>query len=165
MRRPHGLRGEMLVSIETDFPERIQKGAKLLVGEDHTPLTIASRRTHGDGLLLAFEGHPDKESVAVFRNQPLSVPVADLPPLPSGQYYQHQLLGMQVVDEAGTPLGILAQILDTSANDVYLVRDDNGAELLLPAIRDVIRSVDLENRRMTVHLLPGLREIAKTNPA
>lgn len=165
MRRPHGLRGEMLVSIETDFPERIQKGTTLLAGEDHTPLMIASRRTHADGLLLAFEGYPDKESVSAFRNQPLSVPVAELPPLPAGQYYQHQLLGIQVLDEQGLSLGVLAQILDTSANDVYLIRDDNGGELLLPAIRDVIRNVDLENKRMTVHLLPGLREIAKTNPA
>jgi 16S rRNA processing protein RimM len=143
----------------------LQKGFRLFAGEDHAALTIASRRTHADGLLIAFEGYDSKESIAAFRNQPLYVPVAELPPLPAGQYYQHQLLGMQVVDEAGTSVGILAQILDTSANDVYLVREPDGGELLLPAIRDVVRHVDVENKRMTVHLLPGLREIAKSRPA
>lgn len=165
MRRPHGLRGEMLVSIETDFPERIQPGLKLWAGEDHILLTIARRRTHADGLLLAFEGHEDAESVIAFRNQPLFVRVAELPRLPHGQYYQHQLLGMQVVEEQGPPLGTLARILDTGANDVYLVRDENGRETLLPAIGDVIREVDVEHKRMTVRLIPGLREIAKTSPA
>lgn len=165
MRRPHGLRGEILVSIETDFPERIKKGTQLYAGEDHHQLTVSSRRTHSDGLLLAFEGRTTKESVAEFRNLPLFVPVAELPPLQTGQYYQHQLLGMQVLDEQGELIGALAQILDTGANDVYLIREQSGGELLLPAIRDVIREVDVEHKRMTVHLIPGLREIAKNSPA
>jgi 16S rRNA processing protein RimM len=161
LRRPHGLRGEVLVSLETDFPERLIKGASLLLGDDHIPVTIASQRQHSQGLLLSFEELPDKEAVEAFRNVPLFVRAAELPELKPGEFYQHQLLGLKVVEEGGEELGTLAQVLDTGgANDVYLVRTNDDKELLLPAIRSVIREVDLAGGRMIVHLLPGLRDLA-----
>ncbi len=160
-RRPHGLKGEVFVSLETDFPERLQKGTRLYMGEEHNPVTIASRRPHGDGLLLAFEEFPGLESVNPFRNVPLFVPVEDRPPLPEGEYYQHQLLGMRVVEEDGSLLGTLTEILSTGANDVYVVRSEEGGELLLPATTDVVRQVSVAEKRMVVHLLPGLLEIGK----
>lgn len=161
LRRPHGLKGEVAVSLETDFPERLQKGTRIYLGEEHAPVTIASRRPHGAGLLLAFEELPGLEAVNSFRNVPLFVPVADRPPLPEGEYYQHQLLGMQVVEEDGSMLGTLTEILSTGANDVYVVRSPEGVELLLPAIQDVVQQVMLAEKRMVVRLLPGLREIGK----
>ncbi|MEX2143465.1 MAG: ribosome maturation factor RimM [Anaerolineales bacterium] len=159
LRRPHGLKGEVAVSLETDFPDRLQKGTRLYLGEDHVPVAIASRRPHADGLLLSFEEFPDLASVQPFRNVPLFVPVEDRPPLPEGEYYQHQLLGLQVVEEDGAILGTLAEILATGANDVYLVRPPDGGELLLPATSEVVRQVSLAEKRIVVHLLPGLREI------
>jgi len=131
------------------------------MGEDHIPVTIASRRPHGDGLLLAFEELAGLAAVNSFRNVPLFVPVEDRPPLPEGEYYQHQLLGMQVVEEGGSILGTLTEILSTGANDVYVVRPAQGGELLLPAIQDVVQQVMLAEKRMVVRLLPGLREIGK----
>ena len=159
LRRPHGLKGEVLVSLETDFPERLQKGARLYLGEDHLPVTIASRRPHGDGLLLTFEEFRGLDSVQPFRNVPLFVPVKDRPPLPEGEYYRHQLLGLQVMAEDGTLLGTLAEILSTGANDVYVVRPPEGGELLLPATSEVVRRISLTDQRIVVHLLPGLREL------
>jgi 16S rRNA processing protein RimM len=156
LRRPHGLRGEALVSVETDFPERLKKGLRLFLGEDHTQLTIRSRRTTSDGLLLAFEEFSDRESLAHIRNESLFVRAVDSPQLPTGQFYQHQLIGLDVFTQEGSLLGKLVEVIDTAANDVYVLQSPQKKEILLPAIRDVIRNVDLENKRMTVHLLPGL---------
>lgn len=163
LRRPHGLKGEVLVSLDTDFPERLQPGTQLYLGEGYIPVTIASRRGHADGLLLTLRELPDLQAVQPFRNQPLFVSAADRPPLPEGEYYHHQLLGMQVVEEEGEPLGLLTDILITGANDVYLVRAEDGEEILLPAIAEVIRGVDTAAKQMTVRLLPGLRQPKKTS--
>ncbi len=156
LRRPHGLRGEALVSVETDFPERLKKGLKLFLGEDHTPLTIRNSRATSDGLLLAFEEFSDRESLTHVRNEPLFVRAVDSPKLPAGQVYQHQLIGLDVFTQEGSLLGRLVQVMDTAANDVYVVHSPQEEEILLPAIRDVICKVDLENKRIIVHLLPGL---------
>jgi 16S rRNA processing protein RimM len=81
--------------------------------------------------------------------------------LPEGQYYQHQLLGLQVYEESGELLGSLVRVLETGANNVYVVREPDGKELLLPAIKDVVRQIELTEKKMIVHLLPGLREISR----
>jgi 16S rRNA processing protein RimM len=151
------VQGEVLVEIYTDFPERLRPGTALFAGEDHDPLTVRSQRPHKDGLLMSFEGIETPESVGRFRNQVLYVSRADAPVLPEGEYYYHQLIGLNVVDEAGRPLGVLTEVMETGANDVYVVADPAGMDLLLPAIPEVVLEVDLEARRMRVHLLPGLR--------
>lgn len=160
LRRPHGLHGEMLASIETDFPERLQPGTQVFLGEEHRPVTIAGRRSHNDGLLLTFEEQPGEQSIDSLRNVPVFVRTQDRPPLPEGEYYQHQLLGLNVVEENGEPLGTLVQILDTGANQVYVVKTKEDKELLLPALKNVIRQITLDEGRMVVRLLPGLREVA-----
>lgn len=143
--------------METDFPEHLVKGAKLYLGEEHTPVTISNRRGHADGLLLTFKEFPDRQAVERFRNVPLYSRIAELPQLPEGRYYQHQLIGLRVVEESGEEIGVLAQIFNTGANDVYVVRDPQGKEILLPAISDVIRRIELDEKRLIVHMLPGLR--------
>ncbi len=156
IRRPHGLAGEALVEIYTDFPERLAPKTLVFVGAAHQPLTIRKRRPHKDGLLLTFEDITTPEQVGLLRNQMLSIPAVDRPPLPEGEYYHHQILGLSVVDENGQDLGRLTEILETGANDVYVVTRDDGTELLLPAIADVVLDVDLPRKTMRVHLLPGL---------
>jgi 16S rRNA processing protein RimM len=88
----------------------------------------------------------------------VAVRLGDLGPLPDGVYYHWEIIGLRVETEEGESLGSLGQILSTGANDVYVVRTPDGSELLLPAIAEVIRKVDLESGRMMVHLLPGLRQ-------
>jgi len=156
LRRPHGLRGEAQVSIETDFPERLQPGLKLFLGPEHTPVTIRTQRPVDGGLLLSFEEFPDRNAIEHLRNAPLFSRIEDSPPLPPGQYYRHQLMGLSVVSDEGEALGTLTQVLETGANDVYIVRSERYGEVLLPAIREVVLDVDLANKRMQVHLLPGL---------
>jgi 16S rRNA processing protein RimM len=156
LRRPHGVKGDLLMEIYTDFPERLRPGVTLYVGETRAPLKIARVRPHNDGLIIGFAGLQNPEQAAAYRTHVAYVPVADRPPLPEGQYYHHQLLGLQIVTEAGEDLGVLDQILETGANDVYVVLAPGKPELLLPAIPPVVRKIDLQARTMTVHLLDGL---------
>lgn len=156
IRRPHGLHGEMMMDLHTDFPERMKSGRKLLVGEEHQPMILASARPHQAGLLIKFRGIDTPESAGRFRNQWVYIKSSDVPKLPDGKIYQHELLGFQVLDENGQVLGELVEILETGANDVYVVRDESGREILLPAIPAVILDVDSERRLMRVHLLEGL---------
>ena len=156
LRRPHGVQGEIIMDLHTDFPERMKRGRKLFVGEDHQPMTLTSVRPHQSGLLVKFKGVETPEDAGAFRNHWVYVQSKDAPPLPEGRLYQHELFGFQVVDEAGSLLGELVEILETGANDVYVVRSDSGKEILLPAIPSVILDIDAGRRFMKVHLLEGL---------
>lgn len=156
LRRPHGLRGEAQVSIETDFPERLQPGVKLYLGDERRLVTIRSQRPVDGGLLLAFKEFPDRNAIEHLRNAPLFTHISESPPLPAGRYYHHQLIGLRVVDAQHGELGMLTRILQTGANDVYLVQSERYGEVLIPAIPDVVQSVDLDHKQMRVDLLPGL---------
>jgi 16S rRNA processing protein RimM len=156
LRRAHGVQGEMIMDLHTDFPERLRIGRKLFIGEQHKPMTVAGARSHAKGMLIKFKGVETPEDTAQFRNQWVYVRTSEIPALPQGQIYQHELFGFQVVDENDHPLGELVEIIETGANDVYVVRDETGKEILLPAIPSVILDLDSDRRLMRVHLLEGL---------
>ncbi len=144
LRHSHGLQGEIGMEVYTDFPERLRPGTQVYVGDTHITLSITRSRMAGKLMLLTFDGYLDCDQVNVFRNKIVYSRSDKLPSLPEGQYYHHQLLGLRVLDETGVELGILSEILETGANDVYVVRSSGGSELLLPAIESVIIKVDLE---------------------
>jgi 16S rRNA processing protein RimM len=154
--RPHGVRGEIFLHLLTDFPERLNAGVKVFLGPGYDPIEIEAQRWHKNALLLSLSGYDTPEAVGSLTNQYLFVRADDRPPLPEGEYYHHQLIGLQVVDEQGQVLGSISEILETGANDVYVVLPPQGTEILLPAIQDVILEIDLPNRQMLVRLLPGL---------
>jgi 16S rRNA processing protein RimM len=156
LRRTHGLHGELLMEVFTDFPERLEPGAVVYAGEEHRKLHIRSQRFQNQFLLVAFDEFHDPETAAELRNKLVFVHASDRPPLPEGEYYHHQLIGLRVVSDEGQDLGIMTQILQTGANDVYVVVPETGLELLLPAIESVILDIDLEHGEICVHLLPGM---------
>ena len=156
IRRPHGVRGEMIMDVHTDFPERLRPGTKVYVGEEHKPMTIASARPHGTGMLIGLRGLTTPELAGQLRNTWVYVPAKDRPPLPDGKLYQHQILGLRVVTDAGEELGKLTDIIATGANDVYVVTGSDGKEVLLPAIPDVVLGYDLPSGEIKVHLIEGL---------
>lgn len=158
LRRPHGVHGAILLEVYTDFPERLTEGSIVFLGGKHTPIKIRQLRHHNDGLLLGLDGIETPEAVGRLRNQVVYVKTADRPKLPEGQFYHHQLIGIRVMEDSGNELGSLTDIIVTGANDVYVVTNGDGREILLPAIRDVILSVDINENSMTVHLIPGLIE-------
>jgi len=157
LRRPHGLRGEVLMSVWTDFPERLKPGVSIHIGVNHGLHIIRSIRWHRQDMLIAFEGIVDRDQAGIFRNQLMMVRADDRPSLPNGQLYQHQLLGMRVIlEEDASLIGTLTEIIETGANNVYLVRAEDGQELLIPAIDSVILNIDVEQKEISVKLLPGL---------
>ena len=156
IRRPHGLKGDLIFEVITDFPERLRAGIVIYIGDDHLPLVIRNRRWQGSNLLLRFDNYRDPETAAQLSNKLAYVRAEDRPALPEGEYYHHQLLGLEVVTDDHRTLGKLTQILETGANDVYIIQPETGPDVLLPAIDDVILKIDLESGRMFVHLIPGL---------
>jgi 16S rRNA processing protein RimM len=158
LRRPHGVRGEFWMDVLTDFPERLKPGVTVFAGENHQVLHISRCRSHGSSLLVTFEELSDPEMAGVLRNEFLYVRSEDIPHLPEGEYYHHQILGLRVVGEKGEGLGRVVDILETGANDVCVVRQDSGAEFLLPIVDSTVLEIDLDKGFMRVHLLEGLIE-------
>lgn len=156
LRRPHGVKGEILMDVHTDFPERLKTGQTVFVGDSYQPTVMASLRPHAAGMLVRFRGIKTPEEAGLYRNTWVYVPTADRPALPEGEYYHHQLIGLNVVSDEGHELGVLVDVLKTGANDVYVVRNEDGREILLPAIPPVILEVRLADHQMRVHLLDGL---------
>jgi 16S rRNA processing protein RimM len=156
LHRPHGVHGEMTLEVLTDFPERLHEGITLYVGEKQAPMQLVKVRQHAKGLLVSFQGCSTPEAAGELRNQFVYVPAADRPPLPEGDYYHHQIIGLQVLSDQGEPLGTVSEILETGANDVFVIRPKNGPEILVPDTDEVILRIDLMKGEMIIHLLPGL---------
>ncbi len=152
LRRPHGIAGEMIMDVLTDFPERLRPGKTIFVGEAHLPMRINGVRGHDQALIIHLSGLDSPEAAGRWRNALMFVKASDLPKLPEGEYYHHQLLGLKVIDETGHEVGRLEDILETGANDVYLVKTLDGKEVLLPAVEDVIIDVKLDQHEIHVRL-------------
>ena len=114
------------MDLHTDFPERLQEGRTLFGGDDHTPLIVSGTRPHAKGLLVKFKGVETPEDAGQLRNQWVYVKSTDVPSLPEGKLYQHELFGFQVIDEHENLLGELVEIIETGANSVYVVRNESG---------------------------------------
>ena len=148
---PHGLRGEVKVELLTDFPERFEPGASLWT--DSEPLVVQSTRPVQKLLYVQFVGIDDRTEAEGLRGKELKAPAQTA--LAEGSFYRHDIIGLEVRDLAGQPLGLVADIFPTGSNDVYVVRGDQG-ELLLPATDEVVRSIDLDAGVMQVELIEGL---------
>ena len=146
---PWGVRGDLKVQPLTDFPERFQRGAALWV-RGHRHEVQRSRWSRGS-VYLGLSGIDSRNAAEEMRGAFLEVPESDLTPLPEGQYYRFQVIGLEVRTPEGRSLGQVAEILSTASNDVYIVRG-GPRELLIPAIEDVVKEVDLEAGRLVVEL-------------
>lgn len=156
---PHGVRGEVRVLPLTDFPERFDDLTSVHVEQGGTSRSrhIEALRRHKQFVLIKFSGINHRDEAASLRGALLRVPVAEAHPLPPDTHYVFQLIGLEVYTMEGRELGVVRDVLATGANDVYVVeRVGGGPELLIPALRHVVLDIDLEQRRITVQLLPGL---------
>lgn len=156
----HGLTGELRVELHTDFPERFTPGSTLLMGNDLRPCTVEGAREHRGMILLVLAGVAGRTMAEELRDEWLFIPETEAMPLPEGDFWVHDIIGLAVVDENGRPIGRVTDVLQTGANDVYIItpadKVNKGKEVLIPAIAEVVRQVDLATRTMTVHMLPGL---------
>lgn len=156
LRRAHGIHGEILMELHTDFPERLTPGVVVYAGDGHRSLHFRSVRPHGAGLLVSFEEIQTSEEAGELRNQLVYVSAEDRPALDEGEFYHHELIGMCVFDEACTELGRVVEILETGANDVLVLKNEVDKSVLLPWIDQVILGVDIQAGIINVRTIPGL---------
>jgi 16S rRNA processing protein RimM len=140
-----------------DLVGMILPASKIYLGRRRRPAVVRTIARHGQFYLLRLEGVEDRDAAEKHRGGDVYLRQSEIPALPRGTYYHWQIVGLEVLTEEGEDLGSVTEILQTGANDVYVVRAEHGGEILLPAIESVVRDVDLESRTMHVRLLPGLR--------
>jgi len=149
--RTHGLHGELVLDLQTDFPERIKPRKVLYCGECHEKIAVSNLRSHDRYFIVSFKDISSVEDARKYINQFLYVRTDEVESLPKGQFYFHELIGMDVFEKA-MKIGTVSEILETGANDVMIVLSDEGKEVLLPVIESVILSIDSKGRRVEVHL-------------
>lgn len=154
---PHGIGGDVRVIPLTDFPERFANLREVMVGDEL--LHIAHTKPQGKNILMRFHEYPAREDVQRLTGQLLTVARAEATPLEEGEYYVFDIVGLSVYDEAGAPLGTVGSVIRTGSNDVYAVRTEAGRELLIPALRAVVKQIDIVAGRMVVRLPDGADEV------
>ena len=156
----HGLRGEVRCAIVTDFPERFQRTREVYLGQRKRHYVVQRARLAKDAVIVKLESVDSRADAEGLRGLTMFVPERDAVPLEDGLYFWHQVIGLRVVTVEGEPLGSIIDIIETGSNDVYVVRGGDApgqrGELLIPAIGDVVRAVDIDTGTMTVDLIEGL---------
>ena len=154
----HGLKGEVKVFPTTDDPARFKKLKTVILdsGRGDLTLEVEGVKFFKQMVILKFKGWDDISQVERFRGRGLYVPRSDAVKLKKDEYFIADLMGLRVLDEDGSELGVLQEVIETGANDVYQIQMTDGRELLLPAIRQCVLEVDVEAGFMRVHVLDGL---------
>lgn len=161
---PHGLDGEVRVRIASDDPEPILDAEAVWLGRDATDPEARRVRVKGCGLgrkgevRVRFDGISNREAVSRLVGLVVTAPSSQLPTLPEGDYYWYQLIGCRVESESGEQVGTVREIWETGAHDVLMVEDEEGVRRLIPTAAALMKSVDLQSRRIVVADLPGLLE-------
>jgi 16S rRNA processing protein RimM len=159
--RPHGVRGEMRLKILTDYPERVAEIDTVYIGQGShdeyaRPYRVESARFHKKYLLLKVEELPDRDAVDPMRGLYVMVDMANAVPLDDDEIYLYELIGMTVQTDEGDALGQIKDVLETGANDVYIVNSPRYGELLIPAHDETLLDVNLEQKTVTMTLPDGL---------
>lgn len=159
--RPHGIRGELRMRILTDYPERITDLTYVYLGtspSDSNPAryTVEHIRFHQSYGLLTLKNIKDRTDADRLRQLVVMVHIDDAVPLGDDEIYLWQLIGMTVVDKDGTSLGTIKDVLETGANDVYIIESDQYGELLIPITDDTLLETNTETGIVTVALPEGL---------
>lgn len=149
----HGIKGEVKLEIYSDDPDQIKDLRRVYFNDDPTPQRLSAVRFHGRQALLTFPGITDRDAADALRGTIVRISGTQARPLPEGEFYLYQLVGLTVFDEAGTELGTLAEIIQAGEVDVYVVRDVAGKEQLFPALKEVVLDIDPQARRMVVRPL------------
>jgi len=153
--RPHGVRGELKIELHTDYPERLSQHPSLFLGPEHQNYPLEGVRFHKGNALIKLAGCDDRNTADELRGLLVQIPVEWAVPLEEGEFYHFQIVGVKVITEQGEHLGEITEVIETGANDVYSVKGPHGV-LLIPAIDEVVRELDLNQRRMVINPLPGL---------
>ena len=148
-----GVKGKLKVKLETDFPQRFTPGSKVYINRQ--PMTIDSAEWHGDKLVFKLNTIDSIEDARKLRGKAIEIHRNQVHPLPEGQYYHFQLIDLEVWTTQGELLGSITEIITTGSNDNYVVRGAKG-EILIPAIEDVVKSIDLDKGCLVIEPIEGL---------
>ena len=157
--RPHGIRGEVIVDLKRDLLEYLAQGLEALLtsrGGEELRLEVERAREHQGRLIVKFVGYDTRDHAEELRASTVWMTREQIGPLEPGRWFVQDIVGIDVFTDEGEYLGEVAEVMSMPANDVYVVLGQ-GREILLPATEEVIREVDLEQGRMLVHLIEGLR--------
>lgn len=152
--RAHGIRGEVSVMVLTEVPERFAPHSALFL-EDGRAMTVEETRPDRRWLLVKFREVADRTAAERLQGAYLFVDADDVADVPEGSYWPHQLEGCEVLTEGGRSLGVITEVVLGVANDIWVARSEED-EVLIPALKDVVVSVDLDARRVVVREIPGL---------
>ncbi len=153
-----GIKGMVKIKPFTDDIRRFDELKKVYVEKkgNQVEYEIEEVKYHKDMVLIKFKGIDKVEQAELLRNSYLSVSRDSVEKLEEGRYYIVDMLGLEVYSDEQVLLGTLEDIFNTGSNDIYVVKNKEGKQILLPAIQDVIKQIDMENKKIIVHLLPGL---------
>ncbi|MBZ4324283.1 ribosome maturation factor RimM [Streptomyces huiliensis] len=157
--RAHGIKGEVTVEVRTDEPElRLGPGAVLATDPAGVgPLTVATGRVHSGRLLLRFAGVPDRTAAEALRNTLLIAEVdPDETPEDPDEFYDHQLVDLDVVTVDGAEVGRITEIAHLPSQDLFIVERPDGSEVMIPFVEEIVTEIDLEAQRAVVDPPPGL---------
>ena len=157
----HGVRGEVKVFPTTDDAARFKDLKKVLLdtGKERISLEIQQVKFFKNMVILKFKGYDSINDIEIYKGKDLLIPREDAVKLGPDENFIADLIGLSVVTDEGEELGQLSDVLQTGANDVYVVKTPQGKEILLPAIKQCILNVDLDAMQMTVHVLDGLLDL------
>ena len=155
-----GHKGEVKVLPLSDYPERFKPNSEFLAEKDNvqTKLTVLEVRPHKKCLAIRFKEIPDMDTAENYKGTVLKVDKSQLPELPEGTYYVFDIIGLNVMTEEGVSLGKVKDVVQTGANDVYVVTGQ-GKDYLIPGLKNVVRSIDQERKLMVIRPLDGLLDI------
>jgi 16S rRNA processing protein RimM len=152
-----GVQGELKVLLLTDIPNRFNQLDVVYVGPNHIPHRIERVRPYkGEMVVLKLQGIDDANTAEKMRNFGLTIPESQLAQLPPDSYYQHDILGLQVFTLKEHAVGPIVDIIVTGSNDVYVINSPDGKQKLIPAIKDVVKQVDLRRKVMYIDPIAGL---------
>ena len=155
--KARGVRGELLVRPATASIERFLSIRSVWLGKTERRNFLVERaKAQGELVLVKLEGIDSREEATQLNGLTLEIPRSEVPPRPEGEHYMFELVGMRVTRTDGIDLGNVADVMETGSNIVYVVKNANGKETLVPATRDVIERLDYENRQILVRPVPGL---------
>lgn len=154
----HGVRGEVKVFPTTDDAARFKKLKHVMLdtGKETLPLEIESVKFFKQFVILKFKGFDNINDIERYKRCPLLVERENAVPLEEGEYFIADMIGMKVITDEGENFGILKDVMETGANDVYVIEHPSEGEVLVPAIKECILDVDIENRQMKIHVMNGL---------
>jgi 16S rRNA processing protein RimM len=157
--RPHGIRGAVVVRVESDRPGRFAEGARLVLetaSGDRREVTVQSCSEHRDGVLVNLPGLADRETAEKLKGSYLLVRARDADLLAKGEHWAHDLLGMRVLSEEGLHLGEVSDVVCRTVQDTLVVRDAGGMEFRLPFVGEFVKKVDPVQKVITVKVIEGM---------